>query len=289
MKGRDKITDLKNSISIYDNLCDGFANNGLTNSYVLTTHLGVGVSDDTLDNPGSDVLSQINAFDRAEIHGTNIGQINMIIVSSFCGPSGLIWGYDIAKSEELYRDYPNNVEYVESHTKEKIPVYSIMPLLTSTRALFGTVEKKKFPIIPGAHVPCAGKNMKMRGPGHIYAALAIGIAKDRESDACLLMEDMGEIKLDFNLPPRLQHEELELRKEEIIKKISNSITVIGDNQKIKYKEIFAGMVDLRINSSQMGCALVAAPYITLARNAIPAGDINSLFTMSLSEWKKRVR
>jgi hypothetical protein len=44
-----------------------------------------------------------------------------------------------------------------------------------------------------------------------------------------------------------------------------------------------------VSESEVGCALVAAPYLTLAQNAIPKQGINSLLTMTLQEWQNSIQ
>lgn len=271
---------LSGAISPYEDYCYGFSNPGNSGeNYILTFHLGVGTSDFSLVHPGSEVLAEIDAFDKAEVDGTNIGQINMIIVSSFCGPMGVIWGYDIAFHPQLRETNPFNISGIINADNSEIPIYSIDPLIDATRRLFGTIDDPRFPIKPGAHVPCAGKNIKRKGPGHIYSAIGIGISKNRENDACLLMEDMGLMNVDSN-----DNKSLYAYKQTIVEKMAKSILKVGENQHVEYEEIFVGLTDLTMNYSEIGCALVAAPYITLAKNAIPK-DTNDLSRLNLDEWE----
>lgn len=280
----NKQQSIKNVIGPYENYCDGYKGSAKTgdSGYVLTIHLGVGVSDLDLSHPGSHVLSEINAFDRAEVDNGNIGQINMITVSSFCGPMGMIWGLDIARHPNVRSSNLFNLPSGEG--EDDVPVYSIEPLLDATRRLFGTVEQKVFPICPGAHVPCAGKNVKKLGPGRAYAGIAIGMAKDREIEACLLMEDMGFIHLKDTEENNLIIESI---KSKIIRNLASSVLEVGKNQKVEYDEIFVGMVDVNVKVNELGCALVAAPYVTLAKNAIP-DDPDKLLEITLDEWEKMV-
>lgn len=270
----------KKALSPYNKYCDGYGNHGASgNNYIIGLTLGVGNSDLSLSHEGSRTLSEINAFDRAETYSAYIGQVNMSIVSSFCGLNGMIWGYDIAKSDKIYSRHKVDLKDIVLDDGFKVNVYSAVPLIDATIRLFGTVSKKRFPLMPGAHVPFAGKNIKMHGPKNIYSGIAIGVPEDRSRNACLLMEDMGYIPTDVD-------KNVKKYKQVILQKLAQSVVEVGKNQRVKFKEIFVEMNNIFINEGDIGCALVAAPYFTLARNAAPE-DIN-LNTCSLDEWEKRI-
>ncbi|GAB4287077.1 MAG: histidine decarboxylase, pyruvoyl type [Candidatus Dojkabacteria bacterium] len=272
-----KVELLKNAISPYAKYCDGYGNLGSSgDAYILGLTLGIGVVKKEFSHPGSTMLDQINAFDTAEIYGPYLGQINMSVVSSFCGLRGLIWGYDIAKSEIVNKK--SNLLMYSTHKGKRKPVYSINPLIDATEKLFGNVEKRNFPLIPGAHVPCATKNIKVEGPARVYAAIAIGIAEDRNKDACLLMEDVGLIR-------EQKEEEINIYHNLITNRISRSVIQIGMNQKVEYKKILVGVRSIFANEGEFACSLVAAPYFTIAKDAIPHGSIEKLTKMNLNEWQ----
>ena len=267
---------LAGAMSDYESYCDGFfgSNASCHKNYITGVILNIGVVKKKYSHEGSILLDSILAFDQAEVASTNMGQINMITVSSFCGPAGLIWGYDIARHPDIGKN-----KYLLGAVGGKIPVYSAEPLKQAMFKLFGNINDKRFPLLPGAHVPCAGKHISIDGPRHIYAALAFGISKNREKDACLFMEDVGFINGDTG-----QYKK-EL-KEKILSNMANSVIQIGKNQKIEYKEIFVDMVDTVIKPNEVGCALVAAPYFTLAQKAVPGNDLNSLATCDINKWEK---
>jgi histidine decarboxylase len=281
MKNKTIIRNLESAISPYDEYCDGYGNLGASgNSYIIGFVLGVGQAGLSLKHDGSQVLSEINAFDRAEVYGTYLGQINMSIVSSFCGPQGLIWGYDIARVQNLRTKHKLGLKTLK-YRGRKIPVYSAAPLLTATRKLFGTVDKKHFPLMAGAHVPCAGKSFKDVGPRHIYAAFAIGIAEYREKDANLLMEDLGWLPLKQDKSALVNYKKL------VLNNLAESILSVGINQKVKYKEIFLEIIDIEVPEGFIGCSLVAIPYFTLAKKAIPKEGLDSMIKMNLTEWETK--
>ena len=232
------------------------------------------------------MLDEIIAFDKAEVDGPYIGQLNMSIVSSFCGPQGLIWGLDIAAHNELYKTplkYNTLIGSEFSHKGKTIKVYDANYLVDATEALFGTNDKKKFIIRPGAHVPFAGKNKKIDTASTIYGAIAIGIPKNRKKDACLLMEDIGVLENEyFRTTPLTIHSN-----------IIRSIIEIGINQNIEYEQCFVALKSCKVLQGQIGCALVAAPYFTLAKSAVPRRrnlrDFKAFLNMDLDTWKKSVK
>jgi histidine decarboxylase len=296
------------AISPYDNYCDGFGSPGASGKcYMTGIVLDVGVTEKKYSHEGSIVLDSILSFDKAEVESVNIGQINMVTVSSFCGLAGLVWGYDIAKHPKIHQPHQLFPQAAVSdiYFKTTVPVYSAVPLKEATYRLFGTMSKKRFPLLPGAHVPCAGKHINLKGPKHIYAALALGIAKNRDEDACVFMEDIGEIIVmeednktvkfmannkDFDHSEKLLefHEQIAKTKNKILENLANSVLEIGKNQKIEFKEIFVDIVDIVINENQIGCALVAAPYFTIAKNSLPANNIEKLTELDLFSWEKEI-
>jgi len=279
----DKNSIVRSAVSTFDKYCDGYGNPGTEgNGYFLGVVLGCGVTDFNLSHDGSIMLDEIDAFDKAEVGQTTIGQINMTIVSSFCGLHGLIWGFDVIRANNIRRHLGFGPKSVVDVSGSEIPVYSIEPMVEATKELFGTVEQKRFPLIPGGHVPCASKNIKSHDESRIYASLAIGIPKDRSQNACLLMEDVGKWS------GMVSDEEAIQKKAVVIEKLAQSILAIGKNQHVEYEEIFIGITDIAVRAGQVGCALVAAPYFVLAKNAIPNGDVDTLLSDDLHSWSQKV-
>lgn len=276
--------DLKEYISPFERYCDGYGNpGGSGKGYFIGLTFGIGKTKIEFEHEGTSILDDINSFDRAEVEDVNIGQINMITVSSFCGPIGAIWGYHVLRPKAfiMHKYFP---EGFVKNKNAQIPVYSASSIVDATRSLFGTVEQKKFPLLPGSHVPCAGKSIKRKGPSHIYCGFALGIARNQEEDANLLMEDLGEIPLYIKGTER----ESDYRKK-ILENLAKSVLAIGENQNVRYKEIFVEMQDVVVQPGEIGCALVAAPYFTLAQGAIPKTGIHSLTKMDIREWEKSIK
>ncbi|MBU4350969.1 histidine decarboxylase, pyruvoyl type [Candidatus Parcubacteria bacterium] len=263
---KEKILD--SSLSPYDNHCIGYPHQ---NGYITAPVLSIGTAKETFSHIGSKVLDSIIAYDRAEVNGTFIGQINMIIVSSFIGPHGLIWGYDLARNDEI--ELP---QYLSPKSLGKdfdgIIIKNGENLRKASLALFGTRDEKHFPLLPGSHVPCAGRFQFASGPTALYTTLAIGIPEDRSKYACLLMEDVGQI---------LSMEGISTSARQKISLNSlHSVLEVSKNQNIKFKEIFIDLVAEEIKAGDIGCALVAMPYFHLAKNAYA----ENLPNLSLKEW-----
>lgn len=271
---KEKILNL--SISPYDKYCIGYTGKG---RYITALVMGIGSFKETFSHVGSDLLDSIVAYDRAEVDDIYIGQINMTIVSSFCGPEGLIWGYDIANNVKKRKHFLLSSGGVNKF--KGIKIRSGEGLRDAARMLFGTNKEKHFPFLPGSHVCCAGKYRFFKGPTFLYAAVAIGIPKDRNRSACLLMEDVGQlIDIDDkkNIGKRV--------KKKLIVNMIKSVLEIGKNQKIIYEEIIVDFIAKKINAGEVGCSLIAMPYFHLAKNAYD----KSLPKEKLKDWvnkKKR--
>lgn len=277
MKDREKANSIINdSISTEDKFLEGFFASGKTNTYFLGVNFSVAKTKKDLSHDGTSILDKIKVFDLAETGAANIGQINMMIVSSFCGPNGLIWGYDVCKIAK--KDNEWNFLFKDQNGEE-IKIYNIENLVEAFKRLTGTVEQPRFPFLPGSHVPCASKHITIEDEGIIYTALGIGIPKDREKSACLLMEDIGTI------PTNVKN--LDEYKKEIVKNVVRSISKVGNNLKVQYKEIFVGIKHVEVGKGEIGCALVAAPYFTLAQNALP--NDGKLPDMNIEEWETSVQ
>ena len=190
---------------------------------------------------GLEGLDNINAFDKAEVDGINFGQLNMIKVSSFCGPRGKIAGLDFLQKEKVLL---GEVEGIQVNSAESF--------MEVSKDIIGTVENKKFPILPGSHVPCAGKYIFYTGPEKIYSMFAVGIPEDQENYARLFMEDVGKI-------------ENGLDAKEYQMKVAKSVIEVFKNQQIELKEVYTAIRILDVSAGETGCALVMLPYIKLAR------------------------
>ena len=195
----------------------------------------------------------------------------MINVSSFCGPKGLIWGYDIAIAKKEKIDF--------TFKYKNTIIYDIEPLCNAFEKLLGSLDKPRFPFLPGSHVPCATKNIIAKGKCHLYAAEGIGIPAERGKSACLLMEDIGNIPLEID--------DVSGYKKMILNKLVSSIFSIGYNQRVAYNEIFVGIKDIIIDNGEYGCAMAISPYFSIAEDAIPKDD--NIFLLDIDSWENIVK
>lgn len=259
---KDKI--IRSAISPYNRYCVGYPGQG---AYITALVIGISSVPEKNSHAGSEALDSILAFDLAETTESYLGQINMSIVSSFCGPQGLIWGYDVA----VLDDFPPD----DFFSKEKLAlIKNGKNLRQAAQLLFGNNNQRHFPFLPGSHVPCAGKSKTIKGPADLYAAAAIGIPEERNQQACVLMEDAGELK--GNL--------LDLR-QSILRNIVESVLEIGERNRVKYGEIFVDFLHKKIPLGEIGCALVAMPYFHLAKKAFN----ENLPRQTMNDWVKTAR
>ncbi|MEA1963149.1 MAG: histidine decarboxylase, pyruvoyl type [Patescibacteria group bacterium] len=262
---------LINSISSQKKYCEGIWGGKLSNYYSSGMQLAAVKSLEKFSHKGSDNLDKIFCFDLAETANANFSQINMISVSSFCGVNGLIWGYDICPIEKKLLGF--------SIKNKNIKIYDINPLCGALKKLLGTVDKPRFPFLAGSHVPCASKNIIVKGENFIYAAEGIGIPVNRNKDACLLMEDVGHIPLNIKY--------VDEYKAVILKKLVKSILHVGYNQKVNFKEIFIGIKSIKVDNGEYGCAIVISPYFSIAEDAVP--KYNDIFLLDINAWENIVR
>jgi histidine decarboxylase len=271
-------TVVKGAVGPFDKYCDGYGNAGASGlGYISAMTLEIGMVERDMDA----VLNGIVSYDRAEAQGAYIGQINMLVASSFCGLNGSLWGYDLARADEIASGKARALFDVARHDGKKIPVYSADPLLGAAARLFGTNEKRRFPLLPGSHVICATKEYTSPGPKYIWAAIAISIAEDRAVDSCLFIEDAGEVTVG-------DADDLPAFADGLLHKIAKCAVRCGEDNNALYKEIWISYRIKWIPEGKVGCALVAAPYLVLARKAVPDGKPEQLLKMTISEWEKRM-
>lgn len=266
---KDKI--IQSAISPYDNYCVGYHGG---KNYLTALILSFGTFKKTFNHKGSEILDNTIAFDKAEISEAYLGQINMTIVSSFCGPQGLIWGYDLVKNEDVSPFMFSSK--IQKDLKEfgDIKIKNGENLKKAAKALFGTNKERHFPFLPGTHVPCAGRFYIRPGPTILYGTVAIGIPKNRERSACLLMEDVGEITGSKRV--------LKSMKEKLMINAAKAVLEVGQSQKINYQEIFIDFLAERVKVDEIGCILVAMPYFLLAKKALN----KNLLNQDLEAWIK---
>ncbi len=259
--------------------CMGYLNpswSGL--GYISTMKLSVGAVDVTnLD----EVTEIIVSYDRCEKNDAYIGQINMLTASSFCGLNGALWGLDLAVADDIANGKHQPMYWQSQPEGAAIPVYNCQPLLDAAERLFGRVQQRRFPPMPGAHVVCANKSVTAAGPLWVWSSIGIAILKDRSSGACLFVEDANT----FGNKDTTEAEVVDFL-DKTQRKVTNSMALCGQDQQVEYEKIYVGYKYKRIEAGQVGCALTCAPYILLAQNAIPAGQTAAgLMNLTISEWE----
>ncbi len=271
--------------------CMGYQNPGASgNGYITTIKISVGLVDVPQQAIGGVPLDKgtagIVSYDRCECNDAYIGAINMLTASSFSGQLGAVWGYDLAEAVNLRGTLLYNQQWPDGSTT---PVYSIYPLLDATQRLFGTASQRRFNTLPGAFVVCANKSAtndpSKQSNGWAWSFLALSFLEDRNSGSNLFIEDCDIIEGD------LPYSEVNKIMKDTLHKVTECVVLCGADQGIKYKETFIGYKLVRFvkgqEHQQVGCALACAPYVTLARNAIPAGrNPSDLTDMTIGQWEK---
>jgi histidine decarboxylase len=266
---------INTSLSNETHHCEGAFVASQTGSYFLGFNYAVAKVNKQFSHTGSSKLDEINAFDRAEITRAYLGQVNAIQVSSFCGPKGVIWGLDLCKVPMRANPWGISADEVQ---QAGLDIWDMEPLVAAYARLTGSVQQARFPFMPGAHIPIAMKSITREGPGALYVAHGCGIPEDRSQNACVLMEDIG------LLPEADQNRQQTLR--DILLKLCQSVLAIGVNQGVRYRSLLIGIDSIDIGSGEVGCALAASPYFTLAQAACPKGV--NMEQISLAEWEAMV-
>jgi len=264
---------LEVSASPYRNYCAGYPGTG---GYIVTTVMGISAVADPCGHSGFNLLDSIKAFDLAESTEAYIGQINMATVSSFCGPEGLIWGHDVARTKAPSPHPLAGAEGMEEFGDIRLHAGSDLRL--AARALFGTASSRRFPILYGSHVPCASRYRTARGPARLYAACAVCVPAGRDVAACLLLEDAGDLEYS------LDENGIAVARDHILKDMLRAARAIGGNHGTAYTDLYIDFTQRRIEEDEVGCALVAMPYIQIAQGAYNKG----IATQPLEEWERSI-
>ena len=275
---------LQTIVGRYNKYSDGY---NLSNAgYVSVITLHTSIMDHQLSSVPEIIdlskIYEINAFDLAEATGPYMGQINMITVSSFSGPMGFIWGLDIAINDAFNERETKPILTISDPNEDKdlISIFSADPLIISAYELFGTEQKKHFPLFPGSHVPCVNSfYYSKKADKYVFSAVGIGIPEDRTKNADLFMQYANGVKKNMSE---------DVIRSKIIKSIAESVIEVGVNQKVKYKKIYVEVEIKKVPPEKCGCAFTAIPYILLAKDSIPHQKLEMLPDISLHEWKELV-
>ena len=259
------------AVGPFEQYCDGYSNPGASGlGYITTVALSTGLAPAVLDGG----LDTIEAFDDAATTGTYTGQVNFLQATSFSGLNGAIWGYDLARADELATASPLTV--VED-AGTRLPLFDIEPLCRATRRLLGTRDDSRFRLMPGALVSAAMKGSSAKGPLVLWGALALAIAEDRRHAANLFMEDLGTLPLDADVAA---HRAMTLRA------LGRSVIQLGRHHAVRYRQAFVGYVSVVVPMKFTGAVKLLGPYVVLARRAVPPTGAAAIASMTLSEWEQ---
>ncbi len=277
----------KTAISYYDNYCDGYGSPGsLGNGYVSILKVSAG----TVKKTDDILIDGIVAYDRAEVNDAYVGQINMLTASSFCGLAGQVWGYDLAQHDSIFQDKNEILFEVKQYDSTMLKVYDAKPLLEAGMELFGTESNRRFPPLPGSHMICANKGITAfrpkddkfkEGEGYgVWCFIAISIAKDRNKDASLFIEDAGLWTKNDN--PKDLVKFLEDHRKAVVW----SVAECGKDSHVIYDRTYVSFAYAMMQPGEIGTSLTCGPYVTLAKNAVPDEGFSALNKLTLSQWLK---
>jgi len=115
----------------------------------------------------------------------------------------------------------------------------------------------------------------------MWCAIALAIAENRDKDSNLFIEDAG-----HGIPLKNEKKRAAYL-DRLYRNIAESVIRCGDDQNARYKAIFVGCKAEWIPKGYVGCALVCAPYVVLAKKAVPPGKKpDVLLDLTVSEWEK---
>ncbi|WP_297405189.1 histidine decarboxylase, pyruvoyl type [uncultured Cetobacterium sp.] len=281
----------KTAISPYDRYCDGYGAPGAYgNGYVSVLKVSTG----TVKKTDDFLLDGIVSYDRAEINDAYVGQINMLTASSFCGVAGQVWGHDLATHDSIENNEIEPIFTLEQFDGTPLKVYDAKPLLESGIELFGTEKNRRFTTAPGAHVICANKGITSYRPeegkalkeGEAYGVwcfIALSLSNDRDNCADLFIEDAGLWTKNDN------SEELKKFLEDHRKAVAWSIVSCGHDSHVVFERTYVGFSYVIMKPGEIGTSLTCAPYVTLARDAVPETGFSGLNNLTLSKWLEEMK
>ncbi len=279
----------KTAISPYDDYCDGYGMPGAYgNGYVSILKVSAGTVEKTDDG----LIDRIVTYDKAEAADAYIGQINMLTASSFCGMAGQVWGYDLARHDDIASGKSQPLFSVKQFDGSELKVFDAQPLLDAGKELFGTEDNRRYHLIPGAHTICANKGVTAYRPtsgelqdGQAYGVwsfIAISLSADRDFSADLFIEDAGVWTENDSEKDMVAF--LEDHRREIVW----SVVECGRDSHVLFDRTYVGFAYRMMKPGEIGNAITVGPYVTLARNAVPADGFSSLNELKLTEWLKEM-
>jgi histidine decarboxylase len=228
------------------------------------------------------LMEEIISHDRAEKNDAYAGQVNMLPASPLSGLNSAIWGYDIARHDGLTAGTIVPTDVRTQADGSQVPLLPAGPLLEAGELLFGSESTRRYPLLPGTHVHATIKELTAPGPNSVWAAIAVAVARDREHDASLFTEEVGQDPFDQDADRGRQT--IRRRMDALVDRTLAEGAATG----VSFREIFLGFKSRQIPKGYIGTALACVPCVVLARDAVPepAGDRLSI---SLSQWKDQHR
>lgn len=300
------------SIAPYAKECSAFLNAaGPANCHYLNVcKLSIGQVKIDIFPPGADDLTEgILAYDRAETNDGYMGQLNVVAASSFIGPGGCLWGYDLANNLEAREEWAFSKTTEWKTNYGGTSVYKIDCLLEAGQRLLGSgplfneyyvpeqcrqpyardVQNIRFRIRPGEMTSAAVKSASTHQPGAIWSAIGVAIPQDEfaDTEARLFYEDAGSFAGD---QPEASAPEWYSQLERRMEAVAGTMVMNAKDQNIlKFKEIYIGFVMQVVKKGYYAEAITLSPYIRLASDAVSrAGGVQKIIDMSISEWESAV-
>ena len=255
------------------------------NGYVNVLKVSCGAVDKTQDN----LIDGIVTYDKAECADAYVGQINMLTASSFNGIQGQIWGHDLAAHNDVKNDRIKPLFTEKQFDGSELKVYDAKPLIQAGIELFGTDTDRRYHPAPGAHVICANKGVTAYRPkegqpladGEAYGVwcfIAISMTTDPDYAANLFIEDAGLWTKNDSEQDLINF--LDQRRKEIVW----SVVECGKDSGVLFERTYIAYNYVMMKPNQIGNAITVGPYVSLARDAIPAAGFGKLNDMTITEW-----
>ncbi|MET3803035.1 histidine decarboxylase [Nakamurella sp. UYEF19] len=263
------------AVGPFDDYCDGFGNPGSSGAtYISVVKLSTGMVAKQMDS----VVDEIVAHDRAEKNDAYAGQVNMIPSPPFPGINSALWGYDVARHNGLDSGTIEPMSFRVQFDGSQAPILPLGPLLEAGEQLFGTESARRYPLLPGTHVHCAIKEFSAAGPTSVWAAMAVGVARDRRHHTSVFTEDVGQDPIGEN--PARRVGKVQRRMDLMVDGLLKEGTETG----VCFSEIFLGFKSQSIPKGYVGSALACVPCVVLARSAVP-NPVAGSATVMLSQWE----
>ena len=178
------------AVGAFPDNCAGYLNPGASGlGYIAALKLSVAKVKADMDVG----LEGIVSYDRCEADDAYIGQINMLTASSFCGVNGAVWGYDLARAEDLTEESAN-----QAAAPRRRRGSGLFRAAASRRRLPAVREQGAAPLQSLAWCHGGLRQQELdhaaaaRQDPQVWCAIALAIAEDRGAAANLFIEDASD-------------------------------------------------------------------------------------------------